>query len=683
MPRATSPKASDAPIDLGALSREELAQKAVREALIDVVWSNIEIPQAMKGVVARGSTASAYSKARGAERVLIGSSLRPSWPEGAAAGSPQERDASGYGWNPDFSPEAELEFLRMHTLRQYGHFVYSDDDMPKMASLAKSLGVDERLFALLETVRVEGRMGISMGREFNWENFYPEQEADKLPAVQRPIFHWLREGFMRPEGDAETRAKLNDFHGRLIGAFDSREVMDLAREWADEIFPLLAPEQGEPDHDSSPDDGSKGSAGAQPSPGDGSGSPESGQGAGDGSRPTSGSDGPEGSEGSGETPRDPAPSSSAEPPGAQPGGSNPYGAANPQQPGSSSMVEQIMAGAARDARAEAAASESAHTSSPSGSDASKGKGSSAKGKSGSGKEASPGSALVEISAPSLDEAKSERRGHAYSKGVDSSDGGNPPAPGEWRATPSNAELLEGSTDLFRHMGGPKMIDSAETARAKRVLERMLTGQTRAILSDTPSKRMSARHLGRGEIKYTRREDFSRGAMHIDIVVDCSGSMRGKPIDSARSLLSALSELSAKGLVHGRAIFSSGEGWMACPLPMKPEKIARIQAFSGSEGIQRALCDNVRKLRESDAVFVYTDAQITDRSFSKTDLKTKKVEPLGLYVGDQSAEPGMSEYFDRYVIRESLEDLCSAMVQRFLSQKKLVAATQAKKAKLRR
>lgn len=89
------------------------------------------------------------------------------------------------------------------------------------------------------------------------------------------------------------------------------------------------------------------------------------------------------------------------------------------------------------------------------------------------------------------------------------------------------------------------------------------------------------------------------------------------------------------------------------------------------------------LRTSDAVFVFTDAQITDRVFDKGELKARKVESMGLYVGDHSAEHNMCSYFDRYLIRPNLEELCVAMVQRFLSQRKLVIATQSQKAKMRR
>lgn len=123
--------------------------------------------------------------------------------------------------------------------------------------------------------------------------------------------------------------------------------------------------------------------------------------------------------------------------------------------------------------------------------------------------------------------------------------------------------------------------------------------------------------------------------------------------------------------------------MACPLPMKPELIRKMDSFSGSEGIRAALDENVRQLREADAVFVFTDARITDQPFAKNHLSQRKVEPMGLYVGEASAEEHMAKYFERYLIRPNLEELCLAMVQRFLSQKKMVSTQQQAKAKLRR
>lgn len=611
-----------APVD-----RAELAAKAAREAMLDIVWSNVEIPRAMKAQIVRGGATSAYSKKTGNELVLIGSELRPNWSDEHAPAA-NVRD------------DLEMEFMRMHTLRQYGHFLYSDDDMPKIVATATKMGADESIFGLLETLRVEQRMGISMGRAFCWESYYPASEAESLAPVQRPLFHWLREGWLNtPEMEPEAFREIQNFHDCIIGAVDSVEVAELAIEWEKDIFPRLFPQ---PPKDQQPGEGQPGEG----KPGEGK--PGEGQ-------PTD--------------PTDPAKPSDHS-------GTDPYRTSEAKREGQSSLMDHIRACQERDARAEARRAESESKKGPGAKNAA------AAAAAAAAAVASAGS-TIDVKAPTTAEAESERSGHGYSKTSGKSEAS--PEPGEWRTMPSNAELLEGSKNFFNsHFDGHKnRIDPEATRRAQRLLERMLTGQSRNVLTDSPAKRMSNRHLGMGEVKYTRREDFSRGLMNLDIVVDCSGSMGGAPIDSARCLLLALSNLASKGLVSGRAIFSSGEGWMACPLPIKPERIAQVVAFSGSEGIQRALTDNVRKLREADAVFVFTDAQITDRAFSKDDLRARKVEPMGLYVGNDGAESNMRNYFDKYLIRSNLDELCLGMVQRFLSSKKMVVATQKKKAQLRR
>ena len=672
--------------------RAELAAYAVREALLDIVWSNVDIPRAMKGVVARGLAASSYSKKFDAERILIGTELRPQWPE-----APQDGALVPFAvldqYGPAFeqTPEADAEFLRMHALRQYGHLIYSDDDMPKLSGMAHDAGASAETFGLLETIRVERRMGISLGRSFEWENYYPIDEAGKLPAVDRPLFHWLRDGWRLPlRANPGQEALLADFYDRLVGAVDSREVADLAVEWRDKVFPEAfpkpesEPEQSQQDGDGDGKDKSKKETPSNDKPGSsrpGSGSPGQGGASTDGEPSTEPSEDADDSK----APQSGDKASGDRKPGDEPVSeqADPYGTQNERKPGESSLMSHIASGLKRDAKADEATAK-AGAGKP-------GAGKPGEGKAGAGKDGKDGKdgmgegATMDIAPPTTHEAQAQR-GHEYSQGASNADA-SPPAPGEWRTIPKNVELLEGSTDYFAaNLFGQRRratVNKEEATKARRILERMLTGQSRNVLSDSPSKRISMRHMARGEIKFNKREDFSRGSMNIDMVVDCSGSMNGKPIDSARSLISALSDLAAKGLLAGRVIFSSGEGWMACPLPMKQEKIELICAFSNSEGIQRALTDNVRRLRTADAVFVYTDAQITDRSFDKSELRARKVEPMGLYVGPESAEHEMRGYFDRYLIRENLEELCLGMVQRFISQRKLVLATQAKKSKMRR
>lgn len=682
--------------------RTKLLAHAAREALLDIVWSNVEIPRHMKAQIQPGLSQSSFSKTRDAERVLLGADMIP---RSAPPDMDPEQARAQYGLCDGFISDKEFEqYGRQHLLRQYGHFLYSDDELPKMAPRVRAAGADEKTFGLLETLRVERRIGLAMGEQLDWRDFYPRSEAEQMEPSLRPLFHWLREGWRSDSGlSAEMEAKFKSFYERVIMASDSAEVMELAKEWRDELFPEAQQEQSQgqepPDQPDESENGEPGEGEGQPGAGEpgegrpGGKAPKKGQ-PGSGSGPGSPGEGEPGEPDSHDAGGEPASA-----PGAPSDGKRQNGAPRDADPldigkgpakpaptpsGMPGMLEEIVSGL-KEAPKPAASG---------GSKSGEGKGEG--GEKGSGAKPGAGPA-IDIDAPSDAEAKSAR-GHAFSKG--SSDGSDSePVAGEWGVDPANEEILAGSTDFYQEghfssAGGGSAgrgraygrglgrIDEERVSAVTRVIEKMFTGKARAVASDTPSKKMSVRHMARNEVKYIRKEDYSRGKMFVDMVVDCSGSMGGEPIESARHLIAALSDLAVKNLVSGRVIFSSGEGWMACELPMKRERIAGIQAFSGSEGIKKALYDNALKLRVADAVFVFTDAEITDESFDKTQLSARKIEPLGLYVGGPEADRGMSRYFDRYIIRESLQELALGMVQRFMMQKKETAKTQQKKARLR-
>lgn len=649
-------------------SRADFVSSAMRSALLEIAWSHIALEAPVKALAATGATSASYSTKNQQALIVVGCSLRPKWPAIPHAHT-QESLELEYGLNFEFTLGREAEFICQQTLRQYAHCLYSDGDMPEITKMAKDLGANPALFSLLETIRVDCLVGIALSRRMSWSAFYPSSEIVDLPPWQQPLASWLRSGEFSTSGKGDAFDKIcSRFYGRLIAAGSSRDVAILAIEWERVIAPqlgLLPKENNEAEQASPPDsdagDASDGAAsenkgGDQPGSAGEHSQAEGASGSAEGSLPDIDADAgsqaaPDGA--AGESSSGLTPSQEAE--AGQPSSGEQEDPAKPE-PG---MLEHIAEGQEQKAfeqAREAFANEGSK-------------------------------AIRPVDPPTSDEVnehkEAEKASHGFSEkqASDAQEADN----GPWSGHPCNPNLLAGSIDFFdqQFFRDNSPIDQEQALAARRILERMLTGQTRTTFSQSPSKRLSIRHLVQGEAKYARREDFSRGAMHIDLIVDCSASMSGKPVESAKALVSALSELSSKGMIHGRAIFSSGEGWMACPLPMKPELIRKMDSFSGSEGIRAALDENVRQLREADAVFVFTDARITDQPFAKNHLSQRKVEPMGLYVGEASAEEHMAKYFERYLIRPNLEELCLAMVQRFLSQKKMVSTQQQAKAKLRR
>ena len=710
--------------------RKTLIEHAVYEGLLDLVWSNVEIPRHMKVLIDAHSAHCRYEATMDSESIRMGALMAP---HQLPPPLTQEQAREEYGVRGGkICDQAYVDFAQHHLFRQYGHFLHTELSDKEVQQKLQKNKVHFSTYALLETIRVDRRIGLALGMSFDWRDFYPRREAQELDAYLRPLFHWARDGWRVESGlTAEYEAKLQDFYERLIMSVSAEQTCMLAHEWQNQLFPeiqkqmqkdLTQPKSNPPNPndstqkhdkaDGTPAENQPSNASAEPCEGtpssaqSSSGSPESqsvskkqpASASESRSQEPDDADGEEGADhqpsnapsqtstGTASPPRSDVrshpPSSSAERPHTPPqskGSTAP--SYDPKDPldlsfpkiqktdDQSRMMDKILDDMNETAQARAA-SEHGQNGSP----ASRKKAASA----------SEEASLTEIQIPQADEAQAQRAGHGSSTAT-SSGTQKEPLPGEWNTSPSGNETLEGSTDfwkkgLFQSNGTLNQTDVDEIVK---VISKMFTGKTRLVSTTVPSKKMSVKHLARGELRYVRKEEFARGKMFIDMVVDCSGSMGGDPVQGARTLIAALSQLATKNLVEGRIVFSSREGWMACKLPMKMEQIQTIRAFSGEEGLKRALYDNAMKLRAADAVFVFTDAQITDAVFSKAELAARKVEPMGLYVGSNSAEPAMRTHFDKYLIRPNVKELAVGMAQRFLMKRNEIIVTQKRKSALRR
>ena len=225
------------------------------------------------------------------------------------------------------------------------------------------------------------------------------------------------------------------------------------------------------------------------------------------------------------------------------------------------------------------------------------------------------------------------------------------------------DLPEGGTaDLLVGEGAP--IDERRVAVIVQHLRKLFQERVRVAYSETPAKRISARHCATERPPYRHRTVTGAARRRFDLVVDLSGSMSGLHIDEGRILIAALSALAREGKVDGHVILSVGHGkfhWQRFRLPMSSESIARIQAFGGAEGLEYALRENIDVLRGADFVCVYTDGCITDRPIQKGWLHQRGVHTTGLYVGNDAYLSELQKYFDRSLIREGIEALAAAML----------------------
>lgn len=201
-----------------------------------------------------------------------------------------------------------------------------------------------------------------------------------------------------------------------------------------------------------------------------------------------------------------------------------------------------------------------------------------------------------------------------------------------------------------------------------MLMRMFKTHSLPAATEAPGQRMSSRHLAHGELRWLHRKVFGgKGKRKYSIVYDCSGSMAGKPDREGKLFLLALNNLAKRGFLEGSLILSGWvdgrPGWLSYALPVKDEIILRIQTSHGSEGIQAALKDNLKKIKGNDEVWVYTDACICDAPLNREFFARQKVWPVGLYVGDERAASEMEKHFPQNIIRDRIEQIAEAMLIR--------------------
>lgn len=201
-----------------------------------------------------------------------------------------------------------------------------------------------------------------------------------------------------------------------------------------------------------------------------------------------------------------------------------------------------------------------------------------------------------------------------------------------------------------------------------MLMRMFKVHNLPAYTEAEGRRMSGRHLARGEIRFVHKKVFGgKGKRKYSIVYDCSGSMNGKPDREGKVLLLALNNLARRGFLEGNLILSGyvngSGGWLQYKFPVKDEIILRIATNHGSEGLQPALRDNLAKIKGMDDVFVYTDANICDSPINRAMFASNRIWPVGLYVGGKDQATEMERHFPQNIIRDSIESLVETMLTR--------------------
>jgi hypothetical protein len=181
----------------------------------------------------------------------------------------------------------------------------------------------------------------------------------------------------------------------------------------------------------------------------------------------------------------------------------------------------------------------------------------------------------------------------------------------------------------------------------------------------PSKRLNIRGIIRGEDEkmYRAKQSKSKSKLKTNLIIDCSGSMRGEPIESARTIIAIFSNLAKQGYIQGNVILTRGDCISeVIPMPLKPDDIGLIANVHYSEGLKETFDHNLSIMADAKINFIVTDGGICDGDINKRYYSKKGVKTFGLYVGEHSDDGELLRWFDRGVARKTIESLIAVMVR---------------------
>jgi len=181
----------------------------------------------------------------------------------------------------------------------------------------------------------------------------------------------------------------------------------------------------------------------------------------------------------------------------------------------------------------------------------------------------------------------------------------------------------------------------------------------------PSKRLSIKGLISDSDKIYRREtELAPAAKKFNLIVDCSGSMDGDPLNGAAAISLLFGKLASAGYVEGNLVLSSTTGYQTFSLPLSQKRIEEVFHTHGGEGFSNTFKAVNRLMRDAEINFIITDGNISDGALDKDRMTAEGIRTFGIYVGDPEYCQ-LNKWFHRGVARETLTEVVDELRRQIL------------------
>lgn len=200
------------------------------------------------------------------------------------------------------------------------------------------------------------------------------------------------------------------------------------------------------------------------------------------------------------------------------------------------------------------------------------------------------------------------------------------------------------------------INTALVARLFPKLQSIFKGRTIKTNTSRPSKRLSIKSIIADSDKiYRKKTELGKESKRFNLVIDCSGSMYGEPLDNAAAITLLFSKLASSGLVKGSLVLSSDRGYQSFDLPVSQKAIEEHFHTYGAEGFHNTFRCVKPLMKRADVNFVITDGRIGNGALDKAQMTREGIRTFGIYVGDPEY-CDLTSWFHRGVARETLTEV---------------------------
>ncbi len=201
------------------------------------------------------------------------------------------------------------------------------------------------------------------------------------------------------------------------------------------------------------------------------------------------------------------------------------------------------------------------------------------------------------------------------------------------------------------------------------------GRISKLKTMSPSKRMDTKNLSAdiSEKIYINKKGNNGKHLHVNLIIDMSGSMSGTPVKNAVEMIYIFNELAALGYLTGSVMWSESSSRCKAPFPMPREMVKRMTSTGGAEGLGQNLQHFKKELKEADTNICMTDGSLCDDPILTELYKKEKIEIIGVYVNEDAKDlteytGSLKRWFTRSIVRHTVEELCEKLIQFSLRKK---------------